>query len=296
MFFATTLAAELCYNPPVNEPKSQVTRSESREIAELRRLKDDQPDLSSAADLQIELLQLQRRIQARVPLPSIKLEPEHLNSLLANGPILQFEQLPVDWSDLRFLLRGTAAAMRNHDALDEADFRRVEALARDAEHLADIVRTWYESPRPGAPPLSPEAAGLETVLQQAMRPFLTRASDAVMARSDFAAWTKGFCPLCGAEPDLAVITTAAHRLLICSRCAARWKFDQITCPFCLNPDRRRITSFASRDGQYRLYACGVCERYLKAYDARQASRPVMPAVDSVATLPLDAAAIQKGFR
>lgn len=280
----------------MNETKSRATRTESREIAELRRLKHDQPDLSSAVDLQIELLQLQRRIQARVPLPSIKLEPEHLNSLLAKGPILQFEQVPVDWSDMRFLLRGTATAMRNHDALDEADFRRVEALARDADHLPDIVRTWYDSVRPGAPPVSSEATGLESVLQQAMRPFLTRASDAVMARSDFADWTQGTCPLCGGEPDLAVITSAADRLLICSRCAARWKFDQITCPFCRNADRRRITSFASRDGQYRLYACGVCERYLKAYDARQASRPVMPAVDSVATLPLDAAAIQKGFR
>ena len=42
--------------------------------------------------------------------------------------------------------------------------------------------------------------------------------------------------------------------------------------------------------------CDVCERYLKAYDARQASRPVMPAVDGVATLPLDAAAMQKGYK
>ena len=67
-------------------------------------------------------------------------------------------------------------------------------------------------------------------------------------------------------------------------------------PFCLNEDRGRITSFASRDGQYRLYACDVCQRYLKAYDARHASRPVMPAVDSVATLPFDAAAMQRGYK
>jgi FdhE protein len=93
-----------------------------------------------------------------------------------------------------------------------------------------------------------------------------------------------------------VITTSADRLLICGRCAARWRFDQLTCPFCLNDDRKRITSFASRDGQYRIYACDACERYLKAYDARNASRPVMPVVDSVATLPLDAAAIQKGYK
>jgi FdhE protein len=280
----------------VADNQAPIARSESREISELRRLKEEHPDLATAADLQIELLQLQRRIQSRVPLPSIKLEPEYLNTLLASGPILQFDHLPVDWSDLRVLLRGIATAMRRHDALDDADYRRAEALSRDAERLPAIVRSWYDSVRPDAPDISPEAAGLEPVLQQAMRPFLTRAGDAVMARSDLAAWNRGTCPLCGGEPDLAVITAAADRLLICGRCAARWRFDQLTCPFCLNADRSRITSFASRDGQYRLYACGVCERYLKAYDARNASRPVMPVVDSVATLPLDAAAIQKGFR
>ncbi|HET7221108.1 MAG TPA: formate dehydrogenase accessory protein FdhE [Vicinamibacterales bacterium] len=280
----------------MSDKQAPVARSEPREIAELRRLKDDNPDLASAADLQIELLQLQRRIQARVPLPSIKLEPEYLNKLLADGPILQFEHLPIDWSDFRVLVRGVATAMRRHDALDETDYPRAEALSRDTERLPAIVRSWYEAVRAGAAAISPEAAGLEPVLQQAMRPFLTRAADAVMARSDLAAWNRGSCPLCGGEPDLAVITAAADRLLICGRCAARWRFDQLTCPFCLNADRARITSFASRDGQYRLYACGVCERYLKAYDARNASRPVMPVVDSVATLPLDAAAIQKGFR
>jgi formate dehydrogenase maturation protein FdhE len=280
----------------VSDARTPVQRSESREISELRRLKQEQPDLSSAVDLQIELLQLQRRVQTRVPLPSIKLETEYLNGLLASGPILQFEHLPVDWSDMRFLLRATATAMRKHEALDDTDCRRVEELSRDAERLPAIVRNWYEAVRPGAEPLSSEAEGLETVLQQAMRPFLTRAGDAVMARSDLADWKRGTCPLCAAEPDLAVITAAADRLLICSRCAARWHFEQLTCPFCLNADRSRITSFASRDGQYRIYACDVCERYLKAYDARRASRPVMPAVDSVATLPLDAAAIQKGYR
>jgi len=34
---------------------------------------------------------------------------------------------------------------------------------------------------------------------------------------------------------------------------------------------------------------------LKAYDARNASRPVMVPVDSIATLPLDAAAMQRGY-
>lgn len=271
-------------------------RSESREIAELRRLKQEQPELASAADLQVELLQLQRRVQSRVSLPAIRLDKDYLNGLLAAPPMLQFEHIPIEWGDLRFLLRATAAAMRSHDALDDADFRRIENLCRDAVRLPIALRSWYESTRPSAPPIAPDAAGLEPVILQAMRPFLTRSADAIMAKTDLVGWTAGTCPLCAGEPDFAVITPAADRILICARCSARWHFHQITCPFCANSDRSRMTSFASRDGQYRLYACDVCERYLKAFDARRASRPVMPAVDTVATLPLDAAAMQKGYK
>src|SRR5687767_13887701 len=48
-------------------------RAEPREIVELRQLKEDQPDLAQAIDLQIQLLQMQRRVQSRVPLPPMNL-------------------------------------------------------------------------------------------------------------------------------------------------------------------------------------------------------------------------------
>ena len=274
--------------------EAQQPRSEPREIVELRRLKEEQPDLASAVDLQIELLQLQRRVQSRVPLPAIRLDAAYLAAQLAKGPILRFEHLKIDWSDVRFLVRAVGAAMRTHEALDQAEVRTIDAITRDAERLPEVVRTWYEGTQATAG--VPAAEGLGPVLLQAMRPILTRASDAILARLEMSGWKRGTCPICGGEPDLAVITPAADRLLICGRCLARWRFDQLTCPFCGNAERSRITSFASRDGRYRLYACDVCERYLKAYDARNAARPVMPAVDSVATLPLDAAAIQRGYK
>jgi formate dehydrogenase maturation protein FdhE len=278
-------------NLPVAEAQQ---RSEPREISELRRLKDEQPDLGSAVDLQIELLQLQRRVQARVPLPAIRLDPAYLAGLLTDGAILRFEHLKVDWSDVRFLVRAVAAAMRTHEALDPAELRKVDDITRDAERLPRVIRAWYE--RTPSSDGASDVEGLETVLLQAMRPILTRAADAIVARLEMGSWNRGTCPVCAGEPDLSVITPAADRLLICSRCLARWRFEQLTCPFCRNADRARITSFASRDGRYRLYACDVCERYLKAYDARHATRPVMPPVDSVATLPLDAAAMQRGYK
>ena len=129
----------------------------------------------------------------------------------------------------------------------------------------------------------------------AFRPFLARCAEALLPRPEFALWREGYCPVCGWEPDFAFITPAAERRLICGRCLAQWTFDPIACPFCRNSERARITSFASRDGRYRVSACEVCQRYLKAYDGRNAPRPVLVAVDSIATLPLDAAAMQRGY-
>lgn len=275
-------------------------RAEPREIVELRQLREDQPDLAQAIDLQIQLLQLQRRVQSRVPLPPMNLDAAHLEKVLSSGkPILTFEQVPIDWSDLRFLVRSTADVMRTHDAIESDDYRRVEALTRDAERLAPAVREWFEAARAvpaGGRDVSPDIAGLEPLLLQAMRPFLSRCADAVMARSLFQGWPHGNCPLCGGEPDFSYITPAAERLLICSRCTSRWRFHQLACPFCLNADRTRITSFATRDGLYRLNGCDVCQRYVKGFDGRNAHRQVMPAVDAIATLPLDAAAVQRGYR
>ena len=101
---------------------------------------------------------------------------------------------------------------------------------------------------------------------------------------ELAPWQHGHCPFCGWEPDFAVITPHAERRLICGRCAAQWPYPPLTCPFCVNDDRSLITSFATRDGRYRVYACDVCRRYLKAYDGRHALRPLMISVDTIATL------------
>jgi FdhE protein len=288
----------------VPEPKTAHRgRHETREVVELTRLREDHPELAAAADLQIELVQLQRRIQNRIPLPSLHVEATALARHVGEGrPILRFDDLPLNWSDFRFVLRETAAALRRHEAIEEDEVRRTEALAREANALEPVVRAWFSATADRTategPAASPDAetAGLDHVFTLAMRPFLVRCAEAAQSRMDLSPWNWGYCPVCGAEPEFAAITPAADRLLVCGRCTARWKFDPMACPFCGNNDRSRITSFASRDGMYRIAACDVCTRYIKAHDGRRASRPLMLPVDTVATLPLDAAAMQKGYK
>jgi hypothetical protein len=49
-------------------------RAETREIVELKQLKLLQPELASAVDMQLALVEMQRRVQGRVPLPRIDID------------------------------------------------------------------------------------------------------------------------------------------------------------------------------------------------------------------------------
>ena len=278
-------------------------RAETREIVELKQLKLLQPELASAIDMQLALVEMQRRVQGRVPLPRIAVDQEWARAQQAAGrPLVRFADIPLEWSDFRLTLRQTADILMRFEALDRADFDRIVALGRDGNALEPLVSSWYNASsgvEAGVDPRNRETgdapAGLDQVLVLALRPFLARCAEALVPQVDLASWNHGHCPICGWEADFAVITPSAERRLFCGRCVAQWSFAPLTCPFCANDDRALITSFATRDGRYRVYACDVCRRYLKAYDARRAQRPVMVAVDTIATLPLDAAAMQRGY-
>lgn len=279
-------------------------RAEPREIAELRALADRQPGLRAAALLEVDLLDTQRRVQGRVSTPWIDFPDEEMIARLRAGRrLLDFDRLHVEWTDVRLLFRQVTDILHRHEALDAAATAALHALER-ARDLPQIVRRWYDAgsdpdggevdsggaPREGA---GPEM--LDEVIAWSMRPFLIRAADVLIQRVPADAWRRGDCPVCGGEPNLAVLTGDGARVLCCGRCLARWPDDPHVCPYCGESDASHRTSFAARDGLYRLLVCLTCRRYLKALDSRRAGRPVLPAYDSIATLPLDAAAMQQGF-
>ena len=277
-------------------------RAETREIVELKQLKVEQPELAAAVDMQVALVDMQRRVQSRVPLPWIQVDQDWLRAQQAAGrPMVRFTDIPLEWSDFRLTFRQTADILQRFEALERADHQKIVAMGRDGNALEPLVTAWYDAtsgvtgadPRQRTPSDAP--ASIDQVLVLALRPFLARSAEALVQKVDLSGWRHGHCPFCGWEPDFAVITPTAERRLVCGRCVAQWNFAPLTCPFCMNDDRALITSFATRDGRYRVAACDVCRRYLKAYDARRASRSLMVAVDTIATLPLDAAAMQRGY-
>ena len=290
------------YNPSVSDRPPRPARAEPREIVELKQLKADQPELADAVDMQVALVEAQRRIQARVPLPRLQQSAAWLTAQREAGrPAVRFEDIPLDWSDFRLLLRQTADVLARFETIDRSAHEQIVALTRDGHALEPLTINWYlatsrvdpaQQP-PRLPAGAPDA--LEQALLLAIRPFLSRCAEALLQRPEFADWHHATCPICGWEPDFAVVLSTGERKLVCGRCVAQWTCGSHTCPYCGNDERTRVTSFATRDGRYRVYACDNCHRYLKALDGRNVARPLLIAVDTIATLPLDAAAMSKGY-
>ena len=130
-------------SPVVVERTPRPPRAETREIVELKQLKEAQPELASAVDMQIALVDMQRRVQGRVPLPWIQVDPEWLKAQQAAGrPLVRFRDIPLEWSDFRLTFRQTADILQRFDALERADYDKIVALARDGNALEPLVGAW----------------------------------------------------------------------------------------------------------------------------------------------------------
>lgn len=273
--------------PPPRDPvPNSRERVEPRDLAELTALATARPELAPAAQLERELLDGERRLQRRLGTPWLDVSTEVLQARLAAGErLMSWDGLAIDWPECRLRWRQVVDVLRRHDVLETGDVTRLQDLARDAA-LPDLVRRWYEGD-PDVP------AGVRDVVALTLRPFLARAAEVLQQRVRTDAWTRGTCPLCAGPPVFAVLPSAGGRQLVCGRCLARWVFDPRTCPHCLATEGQR--AFSAMEGRYQIAACDRCRHYLKALDVRRAGRPLILAVDTVATLTLDQAITAQGY-
>ena len=257
-----------------------------RDVVELKSLAERQPALAPAATLQVDLIEAVRRVQGRLTTPWIETSAETLNARLAAGqPLLEFAQIAFDWNDVRLLIRQVTDVLRRHEVVDAPTATALHAIGRSPT-LPDVMRSWFEL----QPVVDVEMLG--EVLGWSARPYLQRTAEVLQQRVSLDGWTHRVCPVCAAEPEFSVITMSGERQLVCGRCHVRWSFSPIACPYCTNDDRTRIKSMATPDGLYRVMICAACSRYIKALDGRKAARPLLPYLDLIATLPLDAAVMK----
>ncbi|MCK9294158.1 MAG: formate dehydrogenase accessory protein FdhE [Desulfobulbaceae bacterium] len=76
-------------------------------------------------------------------------------------------------------------------------------------------------------------------------------------------WDKGYCPVCGSFPMLAVTREKGQKWLQCSQCSHEWLFPRLRCPSCdhENPQETNY-QYVDNEKNEQAFTCGKCRKYL----------------------------------
>jgi hypothetical protein len=113
------------------------------------------------------------------------------------------------------------------------------------------------------------------------------------------AWRRGDCPVCGRWPTLAEIRgLAGRRHLRCGACGADWPIRWLRCPFCGDDDHEHlgVLSSTERADGPTVSVCDGCRGYIKTLTTLAPIRPRDVPLHDLATLALDVAALERGYR
>jgi FdhE protein len=264
-------------------------------VDQLRLARESLPEWAEVLDLQIDLLAAEQEVV--VPMVEVALSAAEATERRRQGvPLVTGRELRPDWDGFVALYRRLCQIAGAHREGLAAAFGELE---QEAAAEPDALRPWVaQLMAEGRLEATSDPDGLRTfILIHTVRPWLRAYAAAYGSLLDESGWRRGYCPLCGGEPDLAALGPEAEgpRRLLCSRCDSEWQFMRVGCPFCDTRDHTKLHYYPEEDGSHRLYVCDDCGRYLKAIDLRPAPGRVLLPVERVLTVHMDVAARERGY-
>jgi FdhE protein len=161
-----------------------------------------------------------------------------------------------------------------------------EAFVEHADHLSELAIS-----------ANVDAELLSALAHQAVGPMLRAYASHLQPRLEDEGWQRGYCPVCGAWPLLGELRgVELARFSRCGACGAGWRTQRLGCPYCGNDDYRTLQTLTIEDEQrFRVSVCDRCKGYLKIANAFDPPPAELLALDDVASMHLDVAAIERGY-
>lgn len=270
------------------------------------------PELAPALALQQGMLRIlidaaDRLEDSGQELPEIA--PDVLSDKWARGvPALRNEAIPIPASLKQLLpalcntlVNGGAgdSALHIKDALDKGEIDAESLLSVSLARNQKAIRT--SSLHHG---FAPDLVWLIGELGSAPLAhfYQARLLNTPSLRKVVREWDRGYCPCCGSWPALIEMLNASGRqsaageggarFLRCSFCAASWELKTHRCIYCGNADERFVAAAPDMARQNRrIELCGGCGNYTKAIEVNRLTPFPLIAIEDLATLDLDQAAM-----
>lgn len=231
------------------------------------------------------------------------------------APLLAKEDFPLHSAQCTALFRHLLDSLRKHGPLQEPANHIYAELG--LAHSASTLQTCFDALlRDQQDYFEAWAAALPTaprllyfLTYNSLVPSLGAIAEAAQPHSP-ELWQHGHCPACGSAPFMGYLgkrsgkdrlenlqDTNGQRFHVCSFCRTEYRVKRLQCPFCLEEDSSKLEYFSTAEEPgYQVHVCHSCKGYIKIADFREyTSRPLLPALDDLESLPLDIAAQQQGF-
>lgn len=146
---------------------------------------------------------------------------------------------------------------RFEDAVREGKIAVSDVFTADQAAGEPMLIAWAET-------FSIAPAAMSLVLQQAARVVLSIRGRAMAELLKDIPWEKGYCPICGTFPSMAIIgEKIGERRLHCSSCGHDWRFSRVICPYCEHEGQEGMNFFLIENkAQETAFTCDQCRRYL----------------------------------
>jgi FdhE protein len=282
---------------------SKIDEATSRIHKAIGRMREELPQLGPVfdafEDLMTETAGLKTEISVDCPARDNPIEPLEF----AQGvPLLSQQSFLMPEEVLKKVARRLIPAMlRGFPKLAE-DLSKAQAaidasILNPGEILSAVENAAGEATASLAEKVEINADTLQFIVNALVKPFAEKTAESCLPLPEDFHWSRGYCPICGAWPELSYIEGAeGKRRLRCSFCAHHWDYPRIKCPFCESEDQQDLELFYSEDRPHeRVEVCNKCKKYIVGLDLRNTIREFVPEVAGLGLVHLDILAQEKSL-
>jgi FdhE protein len=270
-------------------------------IEHIDRLMGQRPLGKQALGSYRELVRLMMEVE---PHPQeVKLEDRLKDIKRYEGfPLFSGDNLPVDYDAASRLLARFLEYLSHSEREDKEGLKKaLENLRKDPAWADGLLKAALKKDDTAlsmrAKEVDLDTRALLFLTRVALRPSLGLLRNALSDKLNKEAWDYSYCPLCGAQPDMAYFEKSGKRCLHCELCGEEWAYPRLKCPFCENQDHETLGYFhAEEEEGFRVDFCRKCMRYLKTVDKRVLEEAGPMELEYLATIHLDIQATQHGFK
>ena len=211
----------------------------------------------------------QRQLAAAAPLAAIDCSTIDREKLKSGVPVIKQIDPLGDKEDLKQITLALAKAVKEAlpnlsegldrfcDLIRKGKIVPADYFKSSAEGESNIVSVWGADLK-----ISPSNASF--LMSLVGRVILEQRSKEVTETLGAFEWDKGYCPICGDHPSIAIIEEeGGKRFLHCSSCGHDWRFTRVVCPYCEKEASKEMDYFyVENKTQESAFVCDTCKKYL----------------------------------